>query len=138
MDFEDFKWNLEYYAKVPYRYLRYAKYSVINLFVWFKIIWTDRDWDHAHLYHIQKFKLQRMIIALECGYCENTQAVRDMKICIRLIDKIIEDDFMGKASDYSQNWNVKIKFWDYEQRLKQKHLNLLYTIMAKRSMRWWD
>lgn len=138
IDLEDLKWNIEYYSKLPIRYFRYANYSIINLFVWFKVIWSDRNWDHVYLYHILKFKLNRMIIALEFGHCENAQAVRDIKTCIRLIDKIIEDDFMGKCTDYAGNWNCKVKFWDYEQRLKQKHLDLLHKIMAKRSMRWWD
>jgi len=140
MTWEDFKWEVNYYVVTkPYTLYRTVTQSVKQLIVWFKIIWNNREWDHTYLYQIQKFKLERMKHELETnGNSDHTINIRDIKTCIILIDRIIEDDFMGKSSDYGSNWNMKVKFWDYEQKLKQKHLNLLYKIMAKRSMRWWD
>ena len=58
-----------------------------------KLLANDHDWDYAYLIALEKKKLQRMrdCIKQEHHLANNEFVVRDMGICIRLIDIFIRE-----------------------------------------------
>lgn len=68
--------------------------------VYDKILRKDHDFDYAYLLILERFKLKRMIESFELASMphENTwECVRDMKICVKCIDIILEDDEYSKS-----------------------------------------
>lgn len=59
-----------------------------------RLLADDHDWDYAYLVALEKKKLQRMHDCIKReGHLENNAiVVRDIGICIRLIDIFMEDD----------------------------------------------
>jgi hypothetical protein len=59
-----------------------------------RLLANDQDWDYAYLIALEKKKLQRMrdCIKREGHLANNSVVVRDIGICIRLIDIFMEDD----------------------------------------------
>lgn len=59
-----------------------------------KLLANDHDWDYAYLIALEKKKLQRMrdCIKQEHHLANNEFVVRDMGICIRLIDIFMDND----------------------------------------------
>lgn len=59
-----------------------------------RLLAHDQDWDYAYLIALEKKKLQRMhdCIKRERHLENNAIVVRDIAICIRLIDIFMEDD----------------------------------------------
>lgn len=87
------------------RFVRKAK----NLISWFSVIFKDENWDHVYIYIILQHKLKRTLKGLEdFKYCDNISAKRHLKICIKLLDRIIQDDFYDDSK----------KFYTYEEIMK--------------------
>ena len=59
-----------------------------------RLLANDHDWDYGFLIALEKKKLQRMhdCIKREGHLANNSIVVRDIAICIRLIDIIMEND----------------------------------------------
>ena len=59
-----------------------------------RLLANDHDWDYAYLIALEKKKLQRMreCIKEEHHLANNEFVVRDIGICIRLIDIFMEND----------------------------------------------
>ena len=59
-----------------------------------RLLVKDQDWDYAYLMALEKKKLQRMhnYIKRESRLEHKDYVVRDIAICIRLIDIFMEDD----------------------------------------------
>lgn len=59
-----------------------------------RLLAHDHDWDYAYLIALEKKKLQRMCdcIKSEGHLANNAIVVRDISICIRLIDIFMEED----------------------------------------------
>ena len=104
-------WNIWFrFIEKPFTsihdFIRYdIPYGVRNLIVWFPIIWTDRNWDFCYIEYILKKKLEIMIKTFEkCNNHEGTkQYVKEMKQCVRLIDRIHNDDY-GYITKHDEKW----------------------------------
>ena len=59
-----------------------------------RLLANDHDWDYGYLIALEKKKLQRMHDYIEReGHFENSSlVVRELAVCIRLIDIFMEDD----------------------------------------------
>lgn len=59
-----------------------------------RLLANDHDWDYGYLIALEKKKLQRMHDYIKCeGHFENKEVVvRELAICIRLIDIFMEND----------------------------------------------
>ena len=59
-----------------------------------RLLANDQDWSYAYLIALEKKKLQRMrdCIKSEGHLANNAVVVRDINICIRLIDIFMEED----------------------------------------------
>jgi hypothetical protein len=79
--------------------------SIRSVIRWFPVIWNDRDWDDWYIYKILQTKLK-----FQSKYIGDrdihTRAKRDaevMNICIRLIDKLMEDFYDMEYLDYHES-----------------------------------
>ena len=66
-----------------------------------RLLANDHDWDYAYLIALEKKKLQRMreCIKEEHHLANNEFVVRDIGICIRLIDIFMENDAVYSTED---------------------------------------
>ena len=78
------------------------KQGIKNLINYFSIIWKDRDWDYRYTLNILEYKLKRQRNHIEknkrfIGY---EFVVRDIDICLNLLDKFKEDYYNLEMYDY--------------------------------------
>lgn len=76
-----------------------------------RLLAHDHDWDYAYLIALEKKKLQRMhdCIKRENHLANNEFVVRDIAICIRLIDIFMEDDAVYNTWLH-KSYSGKMKF----------------------------
>ena len=86
---------------------RNIKYGTQNIIAWFYVIWNDRDWDQWFLYKIIQFKLKQMEqLQRKYGNSINSNDYADqMKLCINLLGRLIEDDYLNNALEpHEKKW----------------------------------
>lgn len=78
---------------------RNIKYGVENLIYWFKVIWNDRSWDSYFIFIILKHKLSQMEkdFRLKGMHVGSNKDADKMKICILLLNRIINDNYWDLA-----------------------------------------
>lgn len=101
----------------PYRWLprtiipnlTHAYYEIIygikNLFIYFTIIWIQRDWDWEYLARIMEFKFRRMAANFE-KYGSAREA-KNLLICATLLKRMIED-YPSKSNKEDQKYLGKL------------------------------
>lgn len=89
-------------------YHKYFKQGVKNIIYWFPIIWKDRNWDSHYIFNILKHKLkaQADYIGRRDFHTRAQQDARRMRICVKLIEKVQEEDYAMEYMDY-----VKDRVW---------------------------
>lgn len=87
--------------------LKNIKQGLINLYLWFPIIWKDRNWDHSFIFDILKFKLkqQSLYIGSKDRHTRAKIDARNMIICVDLIEKIQDGFYEMEFFDYHKNKN---------------------------------
>ena len=83
------------------------KYGIRNLFRWFCLIWSDRNCDDYFLFLILKYKLELMINDFKrySLNINNEKDMDDMKLCVKLLNRIIKDDYIFNAFKYhDEKW----------------------------------
>jgi len=96
-------------------YHKYFKTGVKNLWYWFPIIWKDRHWDSHYIFEIMKHKLsaQAKYIGTNDRHTRAQQDARRMRLCVKLMSKIQEEDYTMEYMDYHKD---RIWFTDCEDR----------------------
>lgn len=77
-----------------------------------KILREDKDFDFAYLLILERFKLKKMIQNFQEAKHPHVgieYTIRDMKICIKLIDIVLEEDSTYKTY-LKQYENLKMEF----------------------------
>lgn len=76
-----------------------------------RLLAKDEDWDYRYLLALEKKKLQRMHDCIKLNSCSDDKdfVVRDIAICIRLIDIIMEEDAVFK-NWLHQSFSGELKF----------------------------
>lgn len=100
--------RIRYWWKFEGRYYLYdIREGVVNLFIWFKIIWKDRPWDQSYLLRLIQFKLNTQIkywIRHDIVRHKGMESdVRLMRICVKLIDIILDETYSMDAMNYIEN-----------------------------------
>lgn len=132
--------------KIINRIIRKTK----NLISWLPIIFKDENWDHSYIYIVLRHKLKRTLKCLDdFEYCDNISAKRHLKICIKLLDRIIEDDFYEPfescgvtfedvMKDISPETSQKILDRSTKaNNLKKKYIKTLFNILENRIESFW-
>lgn len=111
---------------------------------------SSYPWDFAYLYLLEKAKIQEMIEYHEANrlYAGVEHDIRDMKICVNLIDAYLDcDSFMtirtkvnlGNVKRFAKNDEeaaFMLRFPDELYKAKAKYL--YHKIRLERDGRWWD
>jgi len=94
-------------------YHKFLKQGIKNIIYWFPIIWKDRDWDGHYIYAVFKHKLtaQANYIGKNDRHTRAQQDARRMRICVKLIEKIQEEDYVVEYLDYAKDkhWFVPVE-----------------------------
>jgi hypothetical protein len=96
-------------------YHKYFKQGVKNIIYWFPVIWKDRDWDSHYIFEILQHKLtaQAKYIGDRDFYTRAKLDAKRMKLCVSLIKKIQEEDYVVEHMDYHKD---RVWFTDCEDR----------------------
>lgn len=91
--------------------LRKLRKGLFNLYTWFWIVWTDRDFDYSFIYKLLRFKLRRTRkTLLRNSRFEGVEhTVRYIKIAEDLIQKVSEGYYELEPYDY-----IKTEFMWHE------------------------
>ena len=76
--------------------------GIKNLWKWFLLVWKDRDWDHHFIFETLKFKIANTANYIK-SHDRYVGADRDYEVmmtCVRLIEKIQEEDYDGEWGNY--------------------------------------
>ena len=103
-------------------YHKYFKQGVKNIWYWFPIIWKDRHWDSHYIFEILKHKLkaQAKYIGDNDRHTRAQQDARRMRLCIKLMQKIQDDNYAMEYMDYHKD---RIWFTDCEDRPDSSLMN---------------
>lgn len=82
--------------------LRKLRKGLFNLYAWFWIVWTDRDYDYSFIYKLLRFKLQRTRKTLlrNNRFEDVEHTVRYIKIVEDLIQKVSEEYYEMEPYEY--------------------------------------
>jgi hypothetical protein len=118
------------FLELFYHHPRLVLYGIQNLIKYFNVIWNDRDWDFIYILTILKKKLECVEEhTRRYGYHENDiQDADNIKLCIDLIDKLIEDDYLIDTP-YLYCYGI-------ERREKDK--KLLFQLLNEHIDEWWE
>lgn len=131
---------------IYYRHLDYKwwgtqwynfKVGVKNIWFWLPIIYLDRWWDHVYFYRILRHKLTQMEKGFKHqGMCVNSvRDAKNMKTCILLLDRLINDDYITSESE---RYNNIRKSFEEEEAMANQDVELLFKILRKQIRSWWD
>jgi hypothetical protein len=86
-------------------YHKYFISGVKNIIYWFPIIWKDRNWDGHYIFDIlqHKLKAQAKYIATNDRHTRAQLDAKRMRLCVKLIKKIQEDDYQIEYMDYHKD-----------------------------------
>lgn len=138
-------------------------YGIRNLFVWFKIVWKDRDWDDYFIYYLLRFKLNKMQKAFDkySLHVSKERKVKQIKTVVALLDRLIENDYAcveyekfndvrygGTKENRIFNWTENQPFTDEQTRLldiasdkeyymRRQDREMLFDILKKHIEEWW-
>lgn len=96
-------------------YHKYFKQGVKNIWYWFPVIWKDRHWDGHYIFEILQHKLtaQANYIGRRDFHTRAQLDAKRMRLCVKLIKKIQEDDYQMEYMDYAKD---RVWFTDVEDR----------------------
>jgi len=90
-----------------------TKYGIENLINWFPVVWKDRNWDHYFIYVILRKKLQLMEHQIRTfgHHTRNIEDADNIKICVNLLTRLIEDDYHEMAfKKHDEKWgDIELK-----------------------------
>ena len=103
-------------------YHKYLKEGIKNTIYWLPIIWKDRHWDSHYIFEILKHKLkaQANYIGGRGFHTRAHQDARRMRLCVKLMQKIQDDDYAMEYMDYHKD---RIWFTDCEDRPDSSLMN---------------
>jgi len=97
--------------------------NIKNLIRWFPVIWKDRDWDDHFIFTILETKLkhQAEYIGKRGYHLDASRDAERMMTCVRLIQKIKEEEYKMEYSDYHK---CEFHFDDIEDKPEYKQLRI--------------
>jgi len=147
-------------------FFRNIKYGIRNIIKWTPLLYKDRDWDHVYLMKIIQFKMSNMekLFRKHGHHVNSDRDAKEIRICITLLDKIIKDDYLKKEwTKFDEKWgeleftknelirskviteedNKQVRketrrLYDKEDSIRNQDMDLLFKIMRRKILGWWD
>lgn len=117
----------EIFDKIKSVYYK-IKYGIENLILWFPVVWKDRNWDHYFIYVMVRHKLHltEQLIRNHGHHIRNIKDADDIKLCINLLDRLIEDDYYESAfKNHDKKWGeVKVRFEDCDDNPEMQEFHI--------------
>jgi hypothetical protein len=143
------------------------KYGIENIFIWFPIIWRDRDWDHYYLLKIMNKKFERMEkLHREYSYavCSDRTA-KELKIAKLLTKRLMESKYYCNAiapveqkygelkvtfgtsekgnrtmvfEEPPEERKARLKARDHSNNMEKQDITFLCNLIRKKLLYWWD
>ena len=105
---ERFWFKIYYTPKRIYEWVRYDfPAGLKNLYLWRKVIWQDRNWDHRYFYEILKHKLTLMEehIRTKDRHTESQLEAQKIRTCLDMLDRIIKDEYLEACLvEHKKKW----------------------------------
>ena len=109
-EYNEWYWKLYRWFKWEFKYIpRNITQGIKNLWKWFPIVWKDRDWDDHFIFEALKFKIKNTAdyFVANPRYVGVEEDVRDMRICVKLIERIQDDHYQSEYFNYLDDFNSK-------------------------------
>jgi|GEM_PF-1899794 len=131
------------------------KTGIKNYWLWRKIIWLDKQWDHYYLLMILKFKLTLMEKYFRNSKItiDSEKNADDIKRCILLLERIIKDEYHKEAYKEFYEKHPRERIEDLAsltaprpqptpllkvEELLESDLEELFTTIRREIRKWWD
>ena len=88
-------------------WFRSLKQGSESLWMWFPIIWKDRQWDHQYIYVVFRHKLHltEQLIRHHGHHVNNIADADKIKVCINLLDRLMKDEYHETAfKRHEEKW----------------------------------
>jgi hypothetical protein len=121
-----------------YDFFRYDIHQGIrNLIIWFPIIWQDRSWDWDWLAKMMAFKLTLMVNGFEKygHHVGNNKNVKRIRICANILKRLQADDYDPYIQGTKQMTRLSVARSSGQMKNEKE---LLFKLMEKHMMGWWD
>lgn len=141
-----FKWSLP-------KFWKDLKRGIKNLIYWFPVIYKDWDWDYSYLYELEYHKLKSMCNSFEkYAISDGTKEIKQMKICIALLEIILDKDELFEFRCINVHVNLANKdrflpnidhtalsYYNIPALVREEKALCLYNrIKIQYSKTWWD
>lgn len=93
--------------KEPIATIRDICAGIYYVFKWLPVIWKDRQWDYVFILIIlrHKLKMMRDFFNEDAIYVGADKDAKDMDLCIKLMNRLIEDDYLMNLFKYhDEKW----------------------------------
>lgn len=116
------------------RKLRELKRSLYNLYYYFRVIWNDRDWDHAYMWQLQLKKFEKAYkYRTTSRYCMRSigqeKVEQALRICIIILGRLNSDWYIN-LSNYDINDNHLV--------LQDRDWIIYNKLIIKYQRQFWD
>lgn len=144
-------------------------WRINNVISWIPTIWSITWYDYDHIYRINRFALERMANHFENAkykFVETASDIRYMRLCIKLIDRILDEYYHERAQEeLTQLWGEYVfsnddkfelrrelekteedskryrqdfdRIKNYWRKKDEKARQLLFNILKNKLHRWW-
>lgn len=119
------------------------KYGIINLFLYFKIIWNDRQWDYAYLEELTLFKYKLMYKRMcsknnivDWSVYDQAKNRKALKICINILERR-QSGFYYSLPYNALGKNTIISCKQITD-LEQRDWNIYCKLIQQHQQSWWD
>ena len=135
---------------------RNIKYFLLNIYHHRKSLWYSRPWDYSGTYMVLRDNLKYLSDSIEVHgiHLNKHKQVKNMRVCINLIDRLLEDDYakvtyVFKDDVFSFDFKVENKYFlptvknikkrfELDHNLKNNDREYLFKLLNKYIEHWWD
>lgn len=126
-----FRWNVRYWHKD-------IANGVKNLYMWFPIIWRDRNWDQQYLLDMMMFKMSLMGKGLKLSTPQATH-MKELRYCVRLLKEYSRRSqcdcrLLGSKKCGSKNMKAYMRCLHEQEQI----LAEFGDVFARNVQHWWD
>jgi len=112
--------------------------SISNLVWYFRVVWNDHDWDHSYIHDILLRKLEKVLKRYQNAQYVGDQE-KDINKPLRICVEILRRDRDGFYLQTKNAWKRKDEGYTSNFDLRESETTaLLYRILGKYVMYWWD
>lgn len=141
-----------YFKRITWLYCDFLN-ACKNLYRFRRAIWKAKPWDYSGIYYVLQGQLQAQLEGMS-KYSQHTckdKSVRQMKICLFLLDRLIKGGYATKYQDFKGDgdifdWKFIHKYdlpkgnsvYKLEYQVKKSDQELLFKILKKHHDGWWN